>query len=90
MNKIVECQVIFKMFIHFLLVFVELVKKVSPEQVDKPDFLKNGDAAVVKLRPTTPLVIEKKDDIPQLANFAIRDSGSTVAAGMCIDLVKKN
>lgn len=70
--------------------FVELVKKVSPEQVDGPDFLKNGDAAVVKLRPTTPLVIEKKDDIPQLANFAIRDSGSTVAAGMCIDLVKKN
>ncbi|MCA9478435.1 MAG: translation elongation factor EF-1 subunit alpha [Nanoarchaeota archaeon] len=70
--------------------FTELVKKVSPEQVDKPDFLKNGDAAVVKLRPTTPLVIEKKDDIPQLANFAIRDSGSTVAAGMCIDLVKKN
>ena len=70
--------------------FVELIKKVSPEEVDKPDFLKNGDAALVRLRPTTPLVIEKKDHIPQLANFAIRDSGSTVAAGMCIDLVKKN
>ncbi len=69
--------------------FTELVKKVSPEEVDKPDFLKNGDAALVKLKPTTPLVIEKKDDIPQLANFAIRDSGSTVAAGMCIELVKK-
>ena len=67
----------------------EIVKKVSPEQVDKPDFIKNGDAAIVKLRPTVPLVIEKKDDIPQLASFAIRDSGATVAAGMCIDLVKK-
>ena len=68
---------------------VELVKKVSPEQVDNPDFIRNGDAAVVKIRPTVPLVIEKKADFPQMANFAIRDSGATVAAGMCIDLVKK-
>lgn len=68
---------------------VELVKKVSPEQVDNPDFIRNGDAAVVKIRPTVPLVIEKKSEFPQMANFAIRDSGATVAAGMCIDLVKK-
>ena len=68
---------------------VEIVKKVSPEAVDKPDFIKNGDAAVVRIRPTQPLVIEKKSEFPQLANFAIRDSGSTVAAGMCIDHVKK-
>ncbi len=70
--------------------FVELVKKVSPETVDHPDFIRNGDAAVVRIKPTVPLVLEKKADIPQLANFAIRDSGATVAAGMCIDLVKKN
>lgn len=56
---------------------------------EKPDFIKNGDAAIVKIKPMQPLVIEKKSDIPQLANFAIRDSGATVAAGMCIDLVKK-
>lgn len=67
----------------------EIVKKVSPEQVDKPDFIRNGDAAIVKIKPTQALVLEKKDEIPQMANFAIRDSGSTVAAGMCIDLVKK-
>ena len=36
-----------------------------------------------------PVVIEKQKDIPQLSRFAIRDSGTTVAAGMCIDLVKK-
>jgi len=70
--------------------FVEIVKKVSPETVDHPDFIRNGDAAVVRIKPTVPLVLEKKADIPQLANFAIRDSGATVAAGMCIDLVKKN
>lgn len=67
----------------------EITKKVSPQPEDKPDFIRNGDAAVVKIRPTSPLVIEKKADFPQIANFAIRDSGSTVAAGMCIDLVEK-
>ncbi len=56
---------------------------------ENPDFIKNGDAAIVKIKPVQPLVIEKKSDIPQMANFAIRDSGATVAAGMCIDLVKK-
>ena len=74
--------------------FVEIQKKLNPSTgetlEENPDFLKNGDAAIVKLRPVQPLVIEKRTDIPQLANFAIRDSGKTVAAGMCIDLVKKN
>ncbi|MBI4440070.1 translation elongation factor EF-1 subunit alpha [Candidatus Woesearchaeota archaeon] len=56
---------------------------------ENPDFIKNGDAAIVKIKPTTPLVIEKQKEIPQLARFAVRDSGATVAAGMCIDLVKK-
>ncbi len=57
---------------------------------ENPDFIKNGDAAIVKIKPTTPLVIERQKDIPHMARFAIRDSGTTVAAGMCIDLVKKN
>ncbi|MFC1696956.1 translation elongation factor EF-1 subunit alpha [Nanoarchaeota archaeon] len=56
---------------------------------ENPDFVKNGDAAIVKIKPTVPLVIEKKSEIPQMSSFAIRDSGATVAAGMCIDLVKK-
>lgn len=56
---------------------------------ENPDFVKNGDAAVIKVKPIQPLCIEKQKDIPQLARFAIRDSGATVAAGMCIDLVKK-
>lgn len=74
--------------------FVEIQKKLNPatgEVIDeKPEFLKNGDAAIVKLRPVQPLVIEKQSEIPQLSRFAIRDSGSTVAAGMCTELVKKS
>ncbi|MBL7147927.1 MAG: translation elongation factor EF-1 subunit alpha [Nanoarchaeota archaeon] len=73
--------------------FSELVKTIDPATgqtlKEKPDMLKNGDAAIVKLQPSKPLVIEKQKDIPHMARFAIRDAGRTVAAGMCIDLVKK-
>lgn len=72
----------------------ELVKKINPATgevlQEHPDMLKNGDAAIVKVKPTKPLVIEKNSVIPHMSRFAIRDAGSTVAAGMCIDLVKKN
>ena len=56
---------------------------------EKPDFIKNGDAARVRVRPVQALVIEKQAIIPQMARFAIRDSGQTVAAGMCIDHKEK-
>ncbi|MBW2984031.1 translation elongation factor EF-1 subunit alpha [Candidatus Woesearchaeota archaeon] len=69
-------------------------KKLNPATgevvAENPDFIKNGDAAIVKIKPVQPLVIEKQKDIPQMSRFAVRDSGATVAAGMCIDLVKKS
>lgn len=72
---------------------IAIEKKLNPATgevlEENPDFIKNGDAAIVKIKPVQALVIEKQGEIPQLSRFAIRDSGSTVAAGMCIDLVKK-
>ncbi len=73
--------------------FVKLLQKLDPAtgQVvqENPDMLKNGDAARVVIKPTKPLVIEKQKEIPQMSRFAVRDAGSTVAAGMCIEYVKK-
>lgn len=73
--------------------FVEIIKKINPatgqEVTENKEILRNGDAAVVRLKPMQPLVIERNKEIPQMSRFAIRDSGATVAAGMCIDLVKK-
>jgi len=73
--------------------FSELVRQIDPVSgqtiKEKPDMLKNGDIAIVKIIPTKPIVIEKKSDVPHMASFAVRDAGSTVAAGVCIDLVKK-
>ena len=73
--------------------FVGIDKKLNPATgevlEENPDFIKNGDAAIVTLRPVQKLVIENTKVNPKLARFAIRDSGSTVAAGMCIEIVKK-
>ena len=72
---------------------IAIEKKLNPATgevlQENPDFIKTGDAAIVRIKPIQPMVIEKQKDIPQLSRFAIRDSGLTVAAGMCIDLVKK-
>jgi elongation factor 1-alpha len=73
---------------------LEIQKKLNPATgetlAENPDFIKNGDAAIVKIKPVRPLVLEKQSEIPHMARFAVRDSGQTVAAGMCIDLVKKD
>jgi elongation factor 1-alpha len=73
--------------------FEAIEKKLDPRtgevKEENPDFIKTGDAAVVKVRPTRPMVIEKAKDFPQLGRFAIRDMGQTVAAGMCIDVESK-
>jgi elongation factor 1-alpha len=74
--------------------FMELQKKLNPATgevlEENPDFLKAGDAAIVKLMPTKPLVMESVKEIPQLGRFAIRDMGMTVAAGMAIQVTAKN
>ncbi|HIH70204.1 translation elongation factor EF-1 subunit alpha [Methermicoccus shengliensis] len=71
----------------------EIQKKLDPRtgqvKEENPTFIKAGDAAIVKVKPTRPLVIENVREIPQLGRFAIRDMGQTIAAGMVIDVKKK-
>jgi len=71
---------------------VDILKKIDPrtgETVQEhPDTLKSGDAAVIKVEPARPVAIEKTSEFPEMAKFAIRDMGKTIAAGRCIDLVK--
>lgn len=73
--------------------FVEIKAKLDPAtgQVaeENPDFLKNGDVAIVKIKPIGNLVMESADVNPHMARFAIRDAGVTVAAGVCKSLVAK-
>ncbi len=71
----------------------EILRKMDPKtgQVlqENPDYIKNGDVAIVKLKPQGNLVLEDQKTNPHMARFAIRDAGATVAAGVCTELVEK-
>ena len=68
--------------------FLDLTSKIDPATgqplPDKPDFIKTGDAAIVQIKPTKPMVMEEAKNIPPMGRFAIRDMGQTVAAGLCL------
>ncbi|MFQ6088412.1 MAG: translation elongation factor EF-1 subunit alpha [Candidatus Methanofastidiosia archaeon] len=66
----------------------KLDRKTGGIAEENPDFLKTGDAALVEIRPTKPMVIEVYKDIPQMGRFAVRDMGQTVAVGVCIAIHK--
>ena len=70
----------------------EILQKIDPRTgsvvEENPKSLRKGDAAVVRVSLSKPMVIERTSDIPELSRFAIRHAGQTVAAGMCIDLVE--
>jgi elongation factor 1-alpha len=73
--------------------FSELVKKIDPRtgQVveEKPTFLKTGDAAVVKMEPLHPIALEAFSEFEELGRFAVRDMGTTVAAGIVKEITQK-
>lgn len=72
---------------------IALNRKLDPKtgqtKEENPAFIKAGDAAIVTIKPTKPMVIEPVKEIPQLGRFAIRDMGMTIAAGMCMSVTQK-
>lgn len=56
--------------------------------IEGKDFLKTGDAAVVKIKPLKPIAVERYQDFPALGRFAIRDMGATVAAGVILEITE--
>jgi len=73
--------------------FTELIKKIDPRTgqtvEEKPAFLKTGDGAVVRMEPLHPIAVETYNDFPELGRFAVRDMGTTVAAGVIKEITKK-
>ena len=70
--------------------FDKLISKLDPRtgQVleENPGYLKTGDAAVVRFVPLQPLACEKFTDFPQLGRFALRDMGTTIGAGIIMEV----
>ncbi len=73
--------------------FVEFLEKKDPKTgqtaEQNPQFLKTGDVAIVKIKPTKPVVIEKFSEFPELGRFAIRDMGETIGAGVVMDVTAR-
>jgi len=70
--------------------FESIDKKLDPSSgevaEENPDFIQNGDAAIVTIRPQKPLSIEPSSEIPELGSFAVRDMGQTIAAGKVLSV----
>jgi len=56
---------------------------------ENPKFVKNGDACIVTLEPSKPMVVETFESYPPLGRFAVRDMRQTVAVGVVKSVVKK-
>ena len=73
--------------------FIELIKKLDPRTgqtvEEKPSFLKTGDGAIVRFEPLHPIAVEAYSEFPELGRFAVRDMGTTVAAGVVKEITKK-
>ncbi len=71
----------------------ELVAKIDPRTgqptEEKPKSLKTGDAALVRIQPLRPLCVETFKDFPELGRFAMRDMGTTIAAGVVREITVK-
>jgi len=71
----------------------ELVAKIDPRTgqptEEKPKTIKTGDSAIVRIQPLRPLVIETFKEYPELGRYALRDMGSTVAAGIVREITQK-
>jgi elongation factor 1-alpha len=70
--------------------FEKLEVKLDPRsgQVveQNPSYLRTGEAAIVKFRPLQPIAIEAFKDFPQLGRFALRDMGTTIGAGIVLEI----
>ncbi|KAF3453995.1 hypothetical protein FNV43_RR04438 [Rhamnella rubrinervis] len=79
---------------HIAVKFAEILTKIdrrSGKELEKePKFLKNGDAGMVKMIPTKPMVVETFSEYPPLGRFAVRDMRQTVAVGVIKNVEKKD
>ena len=71
---------------HIACKFAEITTKIDrrsgKELEAAPKFIKNGDAAYVKMVPSKPMCVETFTTYPPLGRFAVRDMRQTVAVGI--------
>ncbi len=70
--------------------FTDILERKDPKTgqtvEQNPQTIKTGDVAIVKIKPTKPVALEKFSDFKPLGRFAIRDMGETIGAGVILDV----
>jgi len=78
---------------HIACKFAEILTKVDrrsgKELEANPKNIKSGDAAMIKLVPSKPMVVETFANYPPLGRFAVRDMRQTVAVGVIKEVTRK-
>jgi len=78
---------------HIACKFAEIQSKMDrrtgKELEKEPKTIKSGDAAMVRMEPSKPMVVESFQEYPPLGRFAVRDMRSTVAVGVIKGVTKK-
>ncbi|ORM39468.1 Elongation factor 1-alpha [Babesia sp. Xinjiang] len=64
-------------------------KRTGKALEENPKTIKNGDAAMVTLKPCKPMVVESFTEYAPLGRFAVRDMKQTVAVGVIKSVEKK-
>jgi elongation factor 1-alpha len=73
----------------FKLIKEKLDRRTGKVVEENPKFVKSGDACIVDLEPTKPMVVESFADYAPLGRFAVRDMRQTVAVGVIKSVIKK-
>jgi elongation factor 1-alpha len=70
--------------------FDKLISKLDPRTgqtvEENPAYLRTGEAAIVRFVPLQPTAMETFKDYPGLGRFALRDMGTTIGAGVVIEI----
>ena len=78
---------------HISCTFAKILSKldrISGKELERePKSIKSGDAAVVLLIPTKPMVVETYMEYPTLGRFVVRDMNQIVAVGVIKEVTKK-
>ncbi|XP_051250337.1 elongation factor 1-alpha-like [Dicentrarchus labrax] len=77
---------------HIACKFSELRQKIDRRSgkvlEDNPKMIKSGDASIVLMVPSKPMVVESFSEFPPLGRFAVRDMKQTVAVGVVKSVTK--
>ena len=78
---------------HIACKFEEITQKIDRRSgkvlEENPKYVKNGDASIVRLKPSKPMCVETFTEYPPLGRFAVRDMRQTVAVGVIKKVITK-